>query len=153
MSKRHRYRDVLLLEGKFQEMVLGLFPPNFPNVYASYLTLTYGVGKFTPVPFKEDDFVGVVIYGHYVGEDADALFCTVDNFGDGFHQPKRDTDERARRLHITISLADGAKPGDIGLVDPSLIRRIANIPITMKMARRHLKVEKPTYVIPQAQRA
>lgn len=151
MARKHRFRDVLVIPDDpvldppdgLRRMLLNRFPPTFNNVYCKSITLAYSVGRYHDQPPRA--FVPVLIYGYYVDQGQEALLCRVQMGKENeYYQPLRQGEDRRRLYHITLSLADGVKPGDVGLIDPSLARTITEpIPVALEAKRTELWVEKP----------
>jgi len=117
------------LDDRQRSLLLSAFPPRYPNVYCRQLVWAYGVPEDFEFPKEPVTFH---IFAHHIGEGHEALVGAVydaDDIGRSFQA------NNGRRLHITLSAADGVPPARGGEIDVNAVREFPAIKLTL-----HLKI-------------
>jgi hypothetical protein len=114
-SKPRNFIACLTLPIEIRQELLSKFRPSYSHVYCRQVTLAYNVDRHFPIPVEPQE---VKVWGLHRGARTEALFCDVQGR----------TRRPDGRVHfITLSVREGVRPGDAGLVEPTAVNFLDEI--------------------------
>lgn len=105
-KKPRKFIACLTLPAEVRQVLLGRFRPSYQHVYCRQVTIAYNVDRHYQLPTDPQE---IKIWGLHRGSRTEALFCDVQG---STRRPD------GRIFFITLSVKEGVRPGDAGLVAP-----------------------------------
>jgi hypothetical protein len=126
--------QVFMIRARFDDdqrsQLLDVFPPLFHNIYCRQLVWAYRI---------PDDFVwpqgplAMTVTSHHVGDGHQTLVCSVAMKEEAVTMQALGN----KRLHVTMSTANGVPPTSGGDIEPDKVRPVEPLSLTIRLSRGH----------------